>query len=126
MPYPKYVYMNEDTQHNQMPLQPCLISYIISNSGTHFDELIEHQQYKSFACHDYHISTQMDPNQDTEYTVEIKVMDPTLRSPLKIEEEKYTLSITKERTVITADYYPGVVRGLETFIQAVQCHRFSV
>ena len=117
---------------------PCSILYSIQGDNSkqdfsHFIELIEHQQYKSFGCHVAHtvFVNQGKPLESFkligfDYVVTVEVGDPALASVFTTKEEAYHLTITKSDAHISAKKYVGFVRGLETFMQSITCDKYHV
>lgn len=91
LPMPKKINCNISNP-NPIPMDnPCKILYIINNSPdkkqySHFVELIEHQQLKTFRCHISHIlmgQTLHFKPIGFNYTVNIDVANPELKSSFK-------------------------------------------
>lgn len=81
---------------------PCSIVYLIKgdkeqNDYSAFQELIEHQQYKTFKCHVSHVlvGNTLDDYQlnGFKYKVYIDVTNPKLQSFTKTSEEAYSITI---------------------------------
>jgi hypothetical protein len=59
-----------------------------------------------------------DIKQDANITLNIVVRSPNITLPIDTNQEAYSLIIRESgRWELTADYYPGFLRGFETFSQ---------
>ena len=124
--------------NNEQFEDPCAILYTIQGDKSkddfsHFIELIEHMQYKTFGCHVAHVVVGNSKNPQSEfkligfkYTVTINVEDPQLQSAIETKDEAYRITITKDGTTINAPKYVGFVHALETFMQSITCDKYHI
>lgn len=93
-----------------MTVSPCDIKYVVESPGQiYVQEMINLYLIQVFQC------TKI---QEGKIAMNVVVRSTDIMVPTDVKHEKYSLIIrNNSKWELSADYYPGFLRGLETFSQ---------